>query len=576
MSRAVLGINAATVDNTELVHDSSAAVVIDGRITAAVSEERLSRVKCDGVFPHRAIEHALKLSGLELKDVDAIAVGRLDYPENAPKYIKYVARTYMETGLLLARRGLGGVRNIVQRRHRKMPPEFSGKPINFIEHHHAHAAAVYYTCPWEDATVITLDGVGDAICGSVYEARGGAMKKMWECNGHYSPGVFYGAVTAGLGFRVNRHEGKVVGLAAYTTSEPCYQAMKDVLTYDSAKREFRGVEVARVFRGLEMDIMKSVPFLAPLKEKFTREEISYAAQRILEETVTAFARDAVAATGIRRVALSGGVFANVKLNQRIYELDCVDNVFVYPDMGDGGLAAGAALETWARLVRGGGGRPLPTFIGNVYLGGGFTEADCRRAIEARNDGWSVREEADAPRAIAQAVADGKIVGLFQGGMEYGPRALGDRTILASPVDPAINDQLNNRLKRSEFMPFAPSIMEEQAGRVFKGWKPEHAAARFMTITYDVEDYGREKGPAVVHIDNTARPQVVRREDNPRYHEILSRWLEITGNPLIVNTSFNIHEEPIIYSPEDAIRAFKMDAVDTLALGNFLIEKKPPR
>ena len=282
-----------------------------------------------------------------------------------------------------------------------------------------------------------------------------------------------------------------------------------------------------------------------------------------------FIRDAVALAGHRSVVLAGGVFANVALNHRIAGIPGVEGVYVHPNMGDGGLATGAAL--WMeRELDGSASPPMP--YSNVYLGPSFSDSEIQAAL--MEAALQSSQPADLFGDIAKALDEDRIVGHFHGAMEYGPRALGNRSILASARDATLNDRLNARLHRTEFMPFAPIIQEEHAKDYLEGWEASHVASRYMTITYRVTDRCRREVPAVVHVDGTARPQVVSRTDNERIWRILDAYRQRTGIPVLVNTSFNLHEEPIVCSPGDAARAYRQGAVDVLVVGDRWVEGTP--
>jgi carbamoyltransferase len=294
----------------------------------------------------------------------------------------------------------------------------------------------------------------------------------------------------------------------------------------------------------------------------SREDVAAAVQRRLEDVMTDWLRPVLRRTGVRRLALAGGVFGNVKLNQRLYELDEVDEVFVHPNMGDGGNAVGSALHAGRN---GNGGAPLR----DVYLGPSYSDAEIETELRRRGLGFSAHQDIEAQ--IASRVAAGRVVGRFNGRMEYGPRALGNRSILANPTDTTVNDVLNARLHRTEFMPFAPSVLAEDARTYFALTDGDSRAAEFMTITCDVRPERRAEIPAVTHVDGTARPNIVRPEVNPSFHRTISEFKARTGLGCIINTSFNIHEQPIVCSPADACTAYEQGSVDALAIGSFLVE-----
>ena len=566
----VLGIWGYSADSKALAHDSGAALIDSGRVVAAISEERLTRRKCEGGFPFRSIEGVLRCCGASAADVERIGLAGLPPFARAGKMIRYIFRTYRETGIFLPNRLLYALLTAKKIR-RRLPSSLERTPCVQVDHHRAHAASAYYTCPWDEATVITLDGIGDSsICGSVSVGRGGRLERLREFNGYYSPGILYTFITKYFGFKPSRHEGKITGLAAYGDADRCYEAFREILRYDPGRGEFFSSYIPRLFAARSYDAWK-IDLVDELLEHVEKKDVAATVQRLTEAVVTEMVADAVRATGIPRVALAGGVFGNVKVNQRVRELDGVEGVYVQPAMSDSGLALGAALDVWAReAVR--AGRPAaPVPLEHVYLGPEYGDAEIRSALE--RSGLTFRREDDPEGVAARLLKEKKVVGRFAGRMEFGPRALGNRSILADPTDKSINDWLNDRLKRTEFMPFAPSILEEHAGEFYAGWSAGDVASRFMTMTYDVDPGKVEAAPAVAHIDGTARPQVVRRRDNPRYHRLLAAYKEITGLPLLINTSFNMHEEPIVCSPEDAIRSFLQGSVDALLLEHYVVERR---
>ncbi len=478
-------------------------------------------------------------------------------------------RLYNDTGLSLPKR-LRYALLTAKQFHRTVPQHLVHIPRTEWAHHYCHASAAFFTSPYERATVLTLDGIGDSsVCGSINIGEGQDIRRLHEFNGYYSPGLLYSYVTKAFGFRPARHEGKITGLAAYGDPDACYSEFKTLLHYDSSRHEFFSNDIPRLF-GPGSEDLWAIPLVDDLLGRFEQKDIAAALQRLLEDEVLKMVSDALQLTGIPDVALAGGVFSNVKLNQRIREHPGVRSVYVHPGMGDDGLMVGAAYLGLRKLAE---ERRQPferEFLRTVYLGPRFTTAEIQAA--AQHHGVSTVISDRIEEDVADYLAAGKIVGRFAGRMEYGPRALGNRSILADPRDRRINNWLNERLERTEFMPFAPSILEEDSARYFKGWDKSQVAARFMTMTYDVFPEVKDTCGAVVHVDGTARPQVVREDDNPEYHRVLSAYKRRTGLPLLVNTSFNIHEEPIVCSPDDAIRSYLSGCVDVLALENGIITK----
>ena len=362
-------------------------------------------------------------------------------------------------------------------------------------------------------------------------------------------------LTVICGFHHMKHGGKVTGLAAHGRRDaPCYEVMRETL-------DGKGLTIRT-----RIDPVRLKAALAGVP----REDIAATAQRRLEEVVSGLVARAARRTGLRSVALAGGVFANVRLNQRIAELDEIDDVWVFPAMGDEGLALGAALQAAAAR------RPLrPYRLTDAYLGAEFPDEDMRRALEDEGLPVDAHHHDDLAARVAERLADGRVVAVYRGRMEYGPRALGHRSILYQTTDPTVNDWLNKRLKRTEFMPFAPITLAEHADRCYVGLDRCRHSAEYMTITCDCTPWMKEISPAVVHLDGTARPQLVRRDRSPFYYDVLAEYHRRTGIPTLINTSFNMHEEPIVCTPADAVRAFLQGHLDTLVLGPFLVDRADP-
>lgn len=563
----VLGIWGYSADSSGPTHESGACLLSDGKLLAAVTEERLSRKKNDGAYPFRAIQEVLRITGISERDLDLVSLAGLPPLPRSAKMLRALGQLYRETGIVLPKRLLYALLTAKKIR-RQVPDNLKTVRRMEWEHHGCHAAAAFFTSPFDQATVITLDGIGDSsICGSIALGQGDSLRRLHEFNGYYSPGILYSFVTKVFGFRPARHEGKITGLAAFGDPQRCYKEFQSLLQYDTSKHQFFSRHIPTLFAPNAEDLW-SIPLVSGLLDRFDKKDIAAGLQRVLEEEVLKMVADAISACRIPDLVLGGGVFGNVKLNQRIRELPGVRNIYIHPAMGDDGLMVGAAYLGARELSQ---ERRHPfrrEFLQTVYLGPRFGEAEIEAVLKEHE--LTARRSAHIEEEIAELLAQGKIVGRFAGRMEYGPRALGNRTILADPKDRSINDWLNRRLKRTEFMPFAPSIMEENASEYFQGWSSDQAAARFMTMTYDVFPGVRATCEAVVHVDGTARPQVVRQEDNPGYHRVLSAYKKRTGLPILVNTSFNMHEEPIVCSPQDAIRSYLAGCVDVLALEDLIV------
>ena len=362
-----------------------------------------------------------------------------------------------------------------------------------------------------------------------------------------SLGTFYESVTSSLGFKPSRHEGKIVGLAAYGDPEILSNIL--LTRFDQTPGSYRLLEANNIY------------FSRHLASKFPKIDVAAAYQHVLELIATNFVSYWQKKTGADAVVLSGGVAANVKMNQRIYEVDGVERIFVYPNMGDGGCGSGLGMyASWP------GGVAEP--IENVYLGPEYSEREIADALKDENLDFEKPENLAAE--VAARIHAGEVAARFAGRMEYGPRALGNRSILYHARDPEVNQWLNNRLGRTEFMPFAPVTLFESRHDAYHNIGGAEKAAEFMTVTLDCTEKMKQSCPAAVHIDGTARPQLVRSDVNPGYYSILKEYEKLSGTPSLINTSFNMHEEPIVCTPQDAIRAFLQGNLDCLAIGPFLV------
>ncbi len=428
-------------------------------------------------------------------------------------------------------------------------------PIHYLNHHLSHAAPAYYLSGEDEVIVISSDGGGDGISGGVYLGRHGALKNVAIFSKSNSAGIFWEIITQICGFDPERHGGKITGLAAYADGEEAYAILSELYGYGNGSGGILNKE-RRAFRDAYHLVKKRVAHL-------TIQELSAGAQRILDEAFVRTAEDAVRRTGFRHIALTGGTFANVRTNLRIREVPGVESVFVFPHMGDGGIALGSAFLLQGRTK-------LPSRrIRDLYWGDAWTEAQIEADLQSTpRIRWKKLD--DPAEAIAAALAQKKVVGLFQGRMEFGPRALGHRSIIAEPTDPTMMDWLNKRLARTEFMPFAPLILEERARDYFVDFDGLAYPSQFMTICVHCTPLCKEKAPGVVHLDGTARPQTVRRDVDPYLHTVLSRYEQKTGLPIAINTSFNKHEEPIVGSPADAISELQRGAVDELYLESYQV------
>jgi carbamoyltransferase len=550
-------------------HDCSAAAFDDFRLLAAVEEERLTRLKGSGQgVSWLSVDEVLRIAGWSRRDVDAIVSTRSFF---SPRYFRFPPH---QEAIYAVRRRLGTDRPLRDlmvhcqlRGTLDIPAIFrsadflgdggfrSDIPLAFINHHEAHALPALFFTDWDEALIYTADGVGDNVSYSIRTLRDSKLEchfgdDRWLLQrgpARSSLAWLYGHATEACGFQMLRHEGKLTGLAAVGEPKLAGQIAKHFWIDE------RGI-VAAKFKD-EKAIRR---FVFDTCRGHSREVIAASVQQVTEDLMLRSVRLWLERSRSRRLGLSGGLFANVRLNRLLAEQCPVDEVFIFPAMSDGGLSVGAALGFL--LKRDGLSAWLERRyrLDDLYLGydyGGEIDAELRRCPD-------IRRLPDAPAAAAtELLLAGKIGATYIGRMEFGPRALGARSILARPDNAAINDVLNKRLERSEFMPFAPYVLEEDAEKVFEITALNRYAARFMTITCAVRPGWKIRIPAVVHIDGTARPQIVRDRDNPLYADILRRFRAATGLPILVNTSFNVHEEPIINRPPECLRALRDRRVD---------------
>jgi carbamoyltransferase len=559
-------------------HDASACVFVDGALASAVSLERVTRRKNDGArLPLEALAHALDVAGISPAQIDGVATIHSFFPEQFFRRESFGKE--IEARLVRARRGDRQL-NVNDLLKRVAPAQIdghfhrdeflrslglrSGIPVRFYDHHATHAMAAAWYSGFEDCAVLTIDGVGEL---NIHHTEslwsGGRLERVGKSDllGS-SPGEFYEAITEAMGFIPLRHEGKVLGLAAHGDPKKLYAEFQKALRPNAARNGFDSD-----FTGRPDAYKAREKYLEALVRAHAREDVAAAAQAVFEDSIVAVAKALLSRTGKRALAVNGGVFANVKLNQRLAALPELDKLFVFPAMSDTGNSVGAALCMLS------GKQQEKQTLRSVYWGSQWSEEDCAKALgEAGIAAEKLSEETLVERA-ADAIHAGLVVGWFQGRMEFGPRALGNRSMLARPIDAEINKTLNARLARTEFMPFAPSVQEEHAAAIFDNVAKSADCLPFMTITCNVKDAWRARIRAVVHVDGTARPQTVSKDSNPLYWKLIEAYRARSGIPLVLNTSFNVHEEPIVCFPANAVQALVEDRIDCLALGPYWAKKR---
>jgi carbamoyltransferase len=580
----ILGINA--------YHgNASAAVVCDGRLVAAVEEERFNRVKYAAGFPAAAIRYCLKEAGLRLEEIDHVAVPRNPYARLGTKLFYALRMPSFARGRAKVLAKFTGVREALAAAFDSDLKTIAAQ-FHRIEHHQAHLASAFFVSPFERAALLSADGLGD-FASTMWGSGSGSRMHIDDAIAFpHSLGLYYTAVTQYLGFLKFGDEYKVMGLAAYGEPEQL-EAFRDVVRFD-ANGNGNGFRLGLDYfvhhrSGPEMSWAEAdkTPTLGKLfSEEMSRRlgaarrpeealeqrhrNLAASLQARLEEVYLGMLRKLATATGLKSICLAGGVAFNCVANGKIFESTPFEQVYVQPAAGDAGLAVGAAYYVWNQKL----GKPRSFVMDHAYWGPGFSAGDIRAAIESSGlgrEGYSVRELAteELARRAAAIVADGKILGWFQGRAEWGPRALGNRSIVADPRRADMKDILNRRIKHREiFRPFAPSILAEATGEWFEKSHP----SPFMTLAYAVRPEKRGLIPAPTHVDGTGRLQTVTREANPRYHALISAFRDLTGVPVVLNTSFN-DNEPIVCRPEEAIDCFLRTKMDALVLGDFLVERE---
>jgi len=562
-------------------HEAGASIVINGKIVAAINEERLSRVKNQDGFPEKSLHEVLRLANLEPWDITEIIIPEISKVNDL---FSYVIRQYPKSLFTKGKGKLPGFADILRhflmtnfilfkgyarslfthrRDEKRLKKMFPNAKFHRVEHHVTHAASAFFTSGFKKSLIISADYWGDFVTTMLSIGDG---KKITPVAKSYYPsslGHYYASVTKWLGFKANRHEGKILGLAAYgDPKSPAYDMMKAILESDGLiiKAPFM---IGKLWHH-KASFFKKNCMMQKMVEKYSREDISAVFQRRFEEVITDLVRNAVKEFKIENIVLAGGSFSNVKLNQRIFDVEGIERIFIFPNMTDGGIASGAAL--YYDINQNGS---YGTVLDDVYFGPGFTDEEIENELKQNNLKYERYDYIE--RKIAELLAEDHVIARFNGKMEYGPRALGNRSILYQATDPTVNDWLNKKLQRTEFMPFAPVTLKEHADECYINMEGAEYPSRFMTITFDCTDYMKKVSPATVHVDGTARPQIIEESDNPSYYNILKEYHKITGIPSIINTSFNMHEEPIVCTPKDAIRAFLQGHLEYLAIGDFLVK-----
>jgi carbamoyltransferase len=587
--RHLLGISA-------YYHDSAAALLSDGRIVAAAQEERFSRRKNDERFPRNAVTFCLKQAGLDVSQLDAVVF----YDKPIIKFTRM-----LESYLAVAPGGwstfprvlptwLGEKLNLRGTLRYEMPGLRNECPILFTEHHQSHAASAFFPSPFEEAAILTVDGVGEWATTTVGIGRGNDLKILQELRFPHSLGLLYSAFTAYCGFRINSGEYKLMGLAPY--GEPrfvdtIYQHLVEVKEDGSLKLN---LEYFSFLRDLRMtNTQFNALFGGPPRPPETPVEqrhmdVARSIQVVTEQIMLKLARHARELTGQRNLCLAGGVALNCVANGIIQREKIFDRIWIQPAAGDAGGALGAALAVWHLRKEAPQPRSVqqPDAMQGAFLGPEFSDDEIEAVLQQHGAVYQRLSEPELLTRVTDLLANEKVVGWVQGRMEFGPRALGHRSILGDPRSPRMQSVLNLKVKfRESFRPFAPAVLEERAAEFFEldcpspymlVVAPVHPRQRIAhhTPANGLERLKqiRSRIPAVTHVDYSARVQTISTRQNPLFHALLQRFEQKTGCPVLVNTSFNVRGEPVVCTPDDAYRCFVNTEMDHLAIGNFLLER----
>jgi carbamoyltransferase len=570
---AILGLNA--------YHgDAAAALVIDGELVAAAEEERFNRVKHCAGFPSLAAAWCLADAGLSPEDLDHVAVGRDPKANFGPKLRRTLAHGANPRFLRARVENAARVRDVRGALAQAIGAERVRAQLHNVEHHRAHVASAFFVSPFEEAAVLSVDGFGDFASTMLAVGRGSNVELLDRVLFPHSLGIFYSAVTQWLGFPKYGDEGKVMGLAPY--GDGAYvDRMRELVRLNGSLFELGLDWFVHHREGVDMTWDEGSPTVgrlysdrmvaefgparepgAPIEK--LHEDVARSMQEMLEEAYLHLVHGLQQRTGLTDLCLAGGVALNAVANGRIRPETAFDGVYVQPAAGDSGTAVGAAFHVWHQEL----GNPRSFVMEHAYTGPGYADAECAAALGVAG---LEAERLDDERLfpfVAGRIAEGDVVGWFQGRMEFGPRALGNRSIVVDPRRKDMKDILNARIKHREpFRPFAPSILADKTGE----WYDQAYTSPFMIMVYTTRPEKRALVPAVNHVDDTGRLQTVEERVNPRYHRLISEFDRLTGVPIVLNTSFN-ENEPIVMTPAEAADTFAKTKMDVLVLGNHVVRR----
>ncbi len=556
-------------------HDAAAALLRDGEIVAACQEERLSRKKHDQDFPSRAVKYVLKEAGVTVDQLDAVGFydkPLLKFERMLSTYIATFPRSFnsFRKAIPLWLHEKLWVPSII----RKELKPYKG-PILFAEHHMSHAASCFFPSPFEEAAILTVDGVGEWATASYGVGRGTDINLFKEIRFPHSVGLLYSAFTYYLGFKVNSAEYKVMGLAPYGKPVHFERIMKEMVHLNEDGSFKLDMKYFSYDYGLRMtngafDEFFGGPPRKPETWMAEREfDIAASVQKVCEEIVLKMVRHLHKETGLNRLCMAGGVALNCVANGRVIRETPMKELFVQPAAGDAGGAVGVAHYLYNALEK----KPRGKAWTHAYLGPAFSDAEIAQYLDGIGAKYRTLADRELVMTTARQLSEGNVIGWFQGRMEFGPRALGGRSILADPRDEKMRDTLNMKIKfREGFRPFAPSVLADKS----PDWFEMDCESPYMLLVAQVRE-GKRVIPSVTHVDGSARIQTVTREESPLYYDVIAEFGRLTGVPVVINTSFNVRGEPIVCTPRDAYLCFMRTNMDHLVLGHHVLDKKeqPP-
>ena len=557
-------------------HDSSAALIVDGVIVADVAEERFSRVKNDTSFPVKSIEYCLKVGNIDSEELDVLAIPTKDFQQEFSVFFNIPASIMPRKNLTLKQKITQNIKKIVGKKDDLPILPIYQKPwklsqnckIVLVEHHLAHIASAAYTSGIdlnEKVLGVTLDGIGDNVSVAIWRIQNNKIENLIQYSGNGSLGWFYANATEAMGWRHGSEEWKVMGFAPYGIPKegllkgyyPEYQDGMLIKPHEYGSFGRWKDHGSNHYHGRD-----SIP-MSKIFESVKPEDFSAEVQRVSEEQAFNLLLPWLEKENTRQLVCAGGFFMNVKFNQNLWYKGVLDTQWIYPNPGDAGLAVGAALYVYYQK------NPLLQHpkLDNLYSGPEYSNEEIQKILDDRSIEYTYYENIE--EQTASYLAKNLVVGWFQGRMEAGPRALGNRSILMSPLDPTNKDKINAKVKyREKFRPFCPSIADE----MYEEYLVNPREELFMVSSFTAKEGMKARIPAVIHEDNTARPQRVKEKINPRYYRVISEFGKITGESILLNTSFNIKGEPIVCNPREAIKCFYDTGLDILVLGNYLIRK----